>query len=177
MPLYICRWQNGDFSAVYARSREDAIIKLDEVGNAEVAELFTTKDFMVHFKLREEWGNMIPVDLEGFGEDTVDVVCDRVYPVYQKAVMSCDDDWADHDHPTEAEWTSATKTLKEALITEKKRNWGMKEEQMSDDPDARRLQEKGFNIPRVMAERIVKDHREQKIEEMKNMPPTSDKLQ
>jgi hypothetical protein len=49
MPLFICRWQNGDFSAVSASSREEAVELLDEVGNADVAEVFTAKRFMVHW--------------------------------------------------------------------------------------------------------------------------------
>jgi hypothetical protein len=90
MPLFICRWQNGDFSAVHARSREDAIILLDEVGNAEQCELFAVRDFMVHFHLHDEVTDleeMIPVELEGFGEDTFDMLCDRLYPVYQQAII------------------------------------------------------------------------------------------
>ena len=31
MPLFTCPWQNGDFSAMSARSRENAIELLDEV--------------------------------------------------------------------------------------------------------------------------------------------------
>jgi hypothetical protein len=54
MPLYICRWQNGAFSAVSAASKTDAIALLDEVGNADVCELFTVKNFMVHFSLKQE---------------------------------------------------------------------------------------------------------------------------
>ena len=75
MPLFICRWQNGDFSAVSASSRDEAIELLDEVGNAEVCELFTMKNFMVHFRLKQETDEIdeiIPVELEGFGEETVD---------------------------------------------------------------------------------------------------------
>ena len=33
MPLFICRWQDGDFSAVSAASRDEAMELLDEVGN------------------------------------------------------------------------------------------------------------------------------------------------
>jgi hypothetical protein len=75
MPIYLCRWQNGDFSAVSASSKNDAIVLLDEVGNAEVCELFTMKNFMVHFRLKQETDEIdeiIPVELEGFGEETVD---------------------------------------------------------------------------------------------------------
>ncbi len=35
MPLFLCRWPNGDCSIVLARTKEDAIIELDQVGNAE----------------------------------------------------------------------------------------------------------------------------------------------
>ena len=70
-------------SAVSATSRNAAIELLDEVGNAEVCELFTVKNFMVHFRLKEETdeiGDFVPVKLEGFDEETVDTLCDRVYP-------------------------------------------------------------------------------------------------
>jgi replication-associated recombination protein RarA len=82
MPLYICRWQNGDFSAVSAASKTDAIALLDEVGNADVCELFTVKNFMVHFSLKQETDELddfVPVELEGFGEETVDILSERVY--------------------------------------------------------------------------------------------------
>ena len=35
MPLFLCRWLNGDCSVVWARTKEDAIMELDEVANAE----------------------------------------------------------------------------------------------------------------------------------------------
>src|SRR6266566_8647460 len=85
MPLFICRWQNGEFSAVSASSRAEALELLDEIGNADVADVFTAKRFMVHFHLKKQIENAedpVPVDLEGFGEETYDTLCDRVYPVY-----------------------------------------------------------------------------------------------
>ena len=42
--MFICRWQNGDFSAVSAASRDEAMELLDEAGNADVADLFTVKN-------------------------------------------------------------------------------------------------------------------------------------
>jgi isopentenyldiphosphate isomerase len=81
MPLFICRWQNGDFSAVSAASKIEAIALLDEVGNAEVCELFTVKHFMVHFSLKQETNEVddfVPVDLEEFGEETVGTLSERV---------------------------------------------------------------------------------------------------
>jgi len=35
MSLFLCRWPNGDCSVVQARTKEDAISELDQVGNAE----------------------------------------------------------------------------------------------------------------------------------------------
>jgi hypothetical protein len=100
MPLFICRWQNGDFSAVSAASKTDAIALLDEVGNAELCELFTVKNFMVHFRLKQETDEIddfVPVELEGFGEVTVDILSERVYPAYFKTAMTEGENWPDHD--------------------------------------------------------------------------------
>ena len=35
MPMCPCTWPNGDSSAVSARDEQDAILKLDEMSNAE----------------------------------------------------------------------------------------------------------------------------------------------
>ena len=35
MAIYLCRWPNGEFSIVNAKSKADAIERLDEWGNAE----------------------------------------------------------------------------------------------------------------------------------------------
>ena len=42
---------------------------------------------MVHFQLKTEADNMeepVPVELEGFGDGTYEMLCERVYPVYGK---------------------------------------------------------------------------------------------
>ena len=90
-PFYICRWQNGDFSAVNAASKTAAIALLDEVGNAETCELFTAKNFMVHFRLKQkadEIDDFVPVELEGFGETIGEILCNRLYPVYFDASIT-----------------------------------------------------------------------------------------
>src|SRR5258708_22698890 len=104
MPLFICRWQDGDFSAVSAASRDEAVELLDEVGNVDVADLFTVKNFMVHFQLKTEADNMeepVPVELEGFGEDTYEMLCERVYPVYSAvSAKAVDPLHTTHEMPT-----------------------------------------------------------------------------
>ncbi len=127
MPLFICRWQNGDFSAVSASSKRDAIELLDEVGNAEVCELFTMKNFMVHFRLKQETDEIddfVPVELEGLGEETVATLCDRVYPDYFKAAVTEGENWPDEEDATKQDVTATLRSLNEALVKERTRQWG-----------------------------------------------------
>jgi hypothetical protein len=46
MPVYLCRWPNGDLTVVGASNKQEAIGLLDEFGNADHAEFF---------KLRNSW--------------------------------------------------------------------------------------------------------------------------
>jgi hypothetical protein len=176
MPLFICRWQNGDFSAVSASSREEAMELLDEVGNADVAEVFTAKRFMVHFQLKKQVDNVeepVPVDLEGFGEETYDTFCERVYPVYSKASTRVYDDLhANRDVPKK-EYDAALKVLNDALAAERMRKGASKKPKLSDDPDVAKLQ-KQVDVPRTMAEQAVKERRRRTMSEM---PPSTDKVQ
>lgn len=175
MPLFICRWQNGDFSAVSAASKKDAIELLDEVGNAEVCELFTVKTFMVHFRLKEETDEMddfIPFELEGFGEQTVDMLCERVYPDYFDASITEGENWPDEEATTE-HVTATLRSLNEALAKERTRQLGEEEPEISDDPEAAHLQ-KSVDLPKSVAERTVKEHRHRQF---LDMPPKSDKVQ
>ena len=64
MKVFICRWQNGDLSIVGARDREDAISILDELADATEAELFETKDLLIHFNLDHNG----QLELQEFGE-------------------------------------------------------------------------------------------------------------
>jgi hypothetical protein len=54
MPMYLCRWENGDFSVVQARTKQDAILKLDEVAEAEVSFLTPLTECQIHFALTDE---------------------------------------------------------------------------------------------------------------------------
>jgi len=176
MPLFICRWQNGDFSAVSASSREEAMELLDEVGNADVAEVFTAKRFMVHFQLKKQLDNLeepVPVDLEGFGEETHDTLCERIYPVYSKASMRLHNDLHANDEVPKEEYDAGLKVLNDALAAERMRNEDSKKPELSDDPDVAKLQ-KQVDVPRPMAEQAVKERRRRAMSEM---PPSSDKVQ
>jgi hypothetical protein len=62
--MFMCRWMNGDVSFVSARTKEDAIVMLDEWDDAEGAEISQIRDFIVDFRLNDE-GDL---ELAEFGE-------------------------------------------------------------------------------------------------------------
>ena len=88
MPLYLCRWPNGDCSFVLAANKGAAIELLDEVDNAEGCPLIPLRDFMVHFRLTDG-GDF---EAEGFGEITEDVIYETAYPLLNKAILSAPSD-------------------------------------------------------------------------------------
>jgi hypothetical protein len=149
---------------------------LDEVGNADVADLFTVKNFMVHFQLKTEADSMeepVPVELEGFGEGTYEMLCERVYPVYSKVSGKVVDDLpTTGEMPTEKH-DAALKDLNEALVIERMRKRDSKKPKLSDDPDVAELQAEG-DVPRPVAEKAMKERRRRAITEM---PSHSDKVQ
>ena len=80
VPVYVCRWPNGDCSFVSATSRDEAIVKLDEIGNAEPSEVFRVPDFMLHLNLNDDG----TFGVEGFGDETIPAI-DKVYPILCQA--------------------------------------------------------------------------------------------
>jgi hypothetical protein len=76
MALYLCRWENGDFSVVQANDKQHAIEMLDEVGNAEAMPVYRITEFLAHFRLTDEG----TIELEEFGEGFEEHIWERVYP-------------------------------------------------------------------------------------------------
>ena len=81
MPIYMCRWPNGDFSFVLAANQQEAVETLDEIDNAEGCPLSVVEEFMVHFRLEEDGS----FELEGFGEVTEEVIW-KEYPILDKTL-------------------------------------------------------------------------------------------
>ena len=173
MPLFVCRWENGDFSAVSAPSKEAAIEQLDEIGNAEDCEVFVVKDFMVHFRLKkvDDLSGSVPVVLEGFGETSQRMLLERVYPIYDRLFSEVFDD-LDDEAPQEKR-EAAVKKVNDALTMERNRQWGANERNLSPDTEVAKLQQV-TDLPKAVAERMVKKERQRRIVET---PPSSDKVQ
>ena len=88
MPLYLCRWPNGDCSVVLASNKGAAIETLDELANAEGCPLTVLRDFMVHFRLSDSG----ELEFEGLGEATEEAVFEQAYPVLEETRLNvpCD---------------------------------------------------------------------------------------
>src|SRR5258707_757152 len=78
MPIYMCRWENGDISFVSAMSKDGAIWALDEVGAATAGMLYAVNHFMFHLTLNDHG----KLDLESLGEDTEHFIRDVAYPFF-----------------------------------------------------------------------------------------------
>jgi hypothetical protein len=52
--MFMCRWPNVDLSFVSSRNKEEAIVMLDEWGDAEVTELRQVQDLMLDFSLTDD---------------------------------------------------------------------------------------------------------------------------
>ena len=169
MSLYICRWQNGNVSAVSAASREKAILLLNEIGNAEACELFPVTDFMVHFRLKCEADNIegaSPLELQEFGEETLDMLFDRVYPVYAKASMGAVEALTDSESVQSEKMEEVFRNLNDALSAERTRQSGAKKAEIIDNQEAAHRQKVGHAIPKTRAERLVKEPRHLEFLEM-----------
>ena len=83
MPLFLCRWLNGDCSVVWARTTDDAIVELDQVANAEGCPMTEVQTFQLHFTLSDR-GDLV---LEGFGEGTKEEMVSLAYPVLDQALQ------------------------------------------------------------------------------------------
>jgi len=79
MPIYMCRWHTGDISFVMANNKEDAIFKLDEVGNAETCPLFRVPDFIINLKLDDD--GELRLSEDPFGDLTQESISELAYPV------------------------------------------------------------------------------------------------
>src|SRR5438105_1383389 len=96
MAIYLCRWPNGEFSIVNAKTKADAIELLDEWGNAEQASLTRITDCMFDFRL----GNDGQIEIADIGESTHDCIMETCYPELDKAFATADWDEAGLDFST-----------------------------------------------------------------------------
>ena len=117
MAIYLCRWPNGDFSVVNAKTKNEAIEMLDEWGNAERAIVSRMTDCMFDFRLGDD-GRFELVDV---GECTRDSVIEKCYPELDKALATVELDEDELDYSAEG-----YKQIRAAVELERPRASGSK---------------------------------------------------
>ena len=84
MPIFLCRWPNGDVSIVSARNKDDAIVALDEFDNADHGYISELKEqFLVDFRLNDDG----QLELNEFGESTLNEIMEEAFPELEKTQL------------------------------------------------------------------------------------------
>jgi hypothetical protein len=148
MANYLCRWPNGDFSIVNAKTRGDAIEMLDEWGNAEQAILSRMTDCMFDFRLSDN-GQMELVDI---GESTNDCILETCYPYLDKAFATAEWDDAGLDYSERGR-----KQIREAVELERTRLSGSQPPAKEAETEVGREIQKQTGAASVVVNRIVQE--------------------
>ena len=161
MPLFLCRWLNGDCSVVWARTTDDAIIELDQVANAESCPMTELQTFQLHFTLTDR-GELM---LEGFGEGTKEEMVSLAYPVLDQALQ---DAWACEDYDGyESLPADGRSTIRRAVEHERSRL--LLDDTQTKEPltEAGRDVKRQTDMPTVLIDRIVRTAAKKTVKDFK----------
>ena len=151
MPLFLCRWPNGDCSVVWASNEEDAIVQLDQVGNAEACPIVRLPAFQAHFVLTDRGELAIEALGEGAGQDIVS----RAYPLLDRALTDAYDDGEYDSYETLP--PSRRAAIAAAVAAERDRIAGDRPDPAEPDTALGRDVKKQTDVPTVLVDRIVRD--------------------
>ena len=143
MPLFLCRWPNGDCSFVAARNKTAAILALDEAGNAETAEVFAIRDFMLHLALRDDG----ILEFEGLGELARESFA-KAYPFLTQALQQ----------------EKGPKTIRYAVKRERTR---VVERHKDASSDMARQVQKQLGAPAALADALVEQIAKERLKDFK----------
>ena len=146
--MYLCRWPNGDFSVVSARTKSDAIELLDEWGNAEQASLKRMPDCMFDFRLTDDG----EIELVDIGEATRDFIMETCYPELDKAIRAAESDDRGSDFSSDER-----KQIHDAVKLERTRLWGSQPTAKKAETELGRDIQKQTGAPSVLVDRIVRE--------------------
>jgi hypothetical protein len=147
MAVYLCRWPNGEFSIVSARTKADAIVALDEVGNADCAQIWKIETCLIDFRLNDEGG----FEVNDFGEETRDIVMGRCYPELEEAISNAETD-DQKGYFTERGYSQ----IRNAVEHERKRLQDNRPQGREAATEIGREIQRTMDTPRVVANRLVK---------------------
>ena len=150
MPLFLCRWPNGDCSVVWAPHKEDAIVELDQVGNAEACPITQVRSFQLHFVLNEQ-GKLM---LEALGEGTEEEIFSFAYPVLDQALS---DAYGDEIYDSYETLPPARRAaIATAVETERRRIAGDRTPTAEPLTEIGRDVKKQTDVPTILVDRIVR---------------------
>ena len=147
MPVYLCRWPNGEFSIVTAPNRADAIELLDEWGNAEQAQLSRMESCMFDFRLSDEG----EIGLTQIGEHTHEVIMEKCYPVLDEALGT-----AEFDDQGCGYTEKGHEAIRKAVECERTRLWDGQPPGKEADTELGRQIQRQFDAPSVMVNRMIR---------------------
>jgi hypothetical protein len=145
MPLFLCRWENGDCSFVAAPTKDAAIQYLDEIGNAESSQLTAISDFMVHFELTPEG----KLQFHSFGEETEGAIFEKAYPLLDDLLHS--DKLSDAIEPTAQDLA----LIRATVAKERTRLQGKKRRRLAQTQIGRRIATE-MDAPAALMDSIVR---------------------
>lgn len=145
MPLFLCRWENGDFSVVQANNRGDALYMLDEVGNAEGSQIKVISEFMIHLKLADDG----EFQFEDLGEAAGETIYRNAYPILDKAQRKAPRDERGNLTP------EGQAMIKKAVRAE--RNRVKSKRVKAPSTEAGKALKAEADMPTVIVDRIIRD--------------------
>lgn len=150
MPLFQCRWPNGGCSVVWAPRKEDAIVTLDQVGNAEACPLTQVRAFQVHFVVNEQ-GELM---LDALGEGTEEEIVSCTYPVLDQALSDAYGDEVYDSYETLPPDRRAA--IATAVETERRRIAGDRTPMAEPLTEIGRDLKTQTDVPTILVDRIVR---------------------
>jgi hypothetical protein len=150
MPIFLCRWPNGDVSIVSARNKEDAIVALDEFDNADHGYISQLKEqFLVDFRLKDD-GRL---ELSQFGESTLDEIMKNAFPELEKT-------------PSED-----SAVVRQAVELERMRLWEKKKKVKEAKTEMGQELQKQLGAAAVVADRAVERGAKEFLKSLKSKKP------
>ena len=147
MAIYICRWPNGEFSIVSAKTKGDAIELLDEWGNAEQAYLKRMPECMFDFRLDDRG----QIKLAQIGEATHDYIMETCYPELDELLTNADWDDELRDHSAKG-----YEQIRAAVEHERNRLWDKQPPGKDADTALGRDLQRQMGASSVVANRAVR---------------------
>jgi hypothetical protein len=159
MAIYLCRWPNGEFSIVSAVTQDDAIVMLDEWGNAEQASLKRMPACMFDFRLRDDG----EIELAEIGGATNDFVMETCYPELDKALATAEWDETGTDYSEKG-----IAQIRAAVELERTRLWDAQPSAKEAETALGRDIQAQTGAPSVLVNRLVRDTARKRLRKFKS---------